>query len=85
MPIYVYENGAGERVEELRLYKDRDKCPEGYKRVSDPTRFSYSGHASNPTNMKDGVMKGYYQEECKAGSRWRSDYSKKQIKKAWSE
>ena len=85
MPIYVYENGAGDRVEELRLYKDRDKCPNGFTRVSDPPRFSSPGQARNPSDMKTGIMAGYYKEECVAGSRWKSDYSKKQIKKAWSE
>ena len=30
--------------------------------------------------MKEGVLRGYYQEECKSGSRWNSDFSKKQIK-----
>ncbi len=46
--------------------------------------MSFTGNASNPTNMKDGVLKGYYDQECKGG-RWKSDYSKKQIKKAWSD
>ena len=84
MPIYVYENESGVRIEEIRLLKDRDKCPNGYHRVSDPQPTSFTGTASNPTNMKEGVMKGYYNEECKAGSKWSSKYSKKQILKAWS-
>jgi|10_taG_2_1085330.scaffolds.fasta_scaffold01699_4 hypothetical protein len=85
MPIYVYENSKGERLEEIRLAKDKNKCPDGYHRVEAPQPIAFTGNAGNPTSMKDGVMRGYYQEECKNGSRWKSDFSKKQIKKAWSE
>lgn len=85
MPIYVYENKHGNRREEVRSIGDRDNAPEGYERVEEPQIISVSGNASNPTSMKDGVMAGYYKEECRAGSRWRSDFSKNQIKKAWSE
>jgi len=85
MPIYVYENEVGERIEEIRLAKDKDRCPEGYKRVHIPQPIALTGHATSPTNMKAGVMRGYYQEECNAGSRWSSKYSKAQIKKAWSD
>ena len=84
MPIYVYENDRGERIEEIRLAKDKDRCPAGYSRVKEPQAMSFTGNASNPTNMKDGVLKGYYDQECKGGG-WKSDYSKKQIKKAWSD
>ena len=83
MPIYVYENENGERIEEIRLAKDKDKCPDGYTRVATPQPIAFTGHAGNPTSMKEGVVKGYYQEECKHGSKWQSGYSKKQIKKAW--
>jgi len=84
MPIYVYENDKGERIEELRLPKDKDKCPAGFKRVFEPQPISFTGIASNPTNMRDGVLKGYYKKECEGGSEWKSDFSKKQIKTAWS-
>ena len=84
MPIYVYENDSGVRIEEIRLLKDRDKCPDGYHRATDPQPISLTGNASTPTDMKDGVMRGYYNEECKGGSKWSSQYSKQQILKAWS-
>ena len=84
MPLYVYSNDKGERIEELRLHKDRDRCPDGYKRVMEPLPVAFTGNVSNPTNMKDGVLKGYYNQECKHGSRWKSEFSKKQIKTAWS-
>jgi len=84
MPIYVYENESGVRIEEIRLLKDRDKCPDGFRRVPDPQPTSFTGNAQNPTNMAYGVLKGYYNEECNSGSRWSSKYSKKQILKAWS-
>jgi hypothetical protein len=84
MPLYVYENDEGERIEELRLSKDKDVCPEGYKRVNVPQPIAFTGIASNPASMKDGVLKGYYDQECKHGSKWKSEFSKKQIKQAWS-
>jgi hypothetical protein len=83
MPLYVYENDSGDRVEELRLSKDKDVCPEGYKRVVIPQPVAFTGVASNPSNMKDGVLKGYYKQECDHGSKWKSEFSKKQIKQAW--
>ena len=84
MPLYVYENDRGDRVEELRMSMDKDRCPEGYRRVSVPQQIAFTGSAPNPANMRDGVLKGYYDQECKQGSAWKSDFSKKQIKKAWS-
>lgn len=84
MPLYVYENDMGERIEELRLSKDRDRCPDGFTRVETPQPISFTGNSANPTNMKDGVLKGYYKQECDHGSRWKSEFSKNQIKQAWS-
>jgi len=84
MPLYVYENDKGERIEELRLPKDKDKCPNGFKRITAPQPISLTGVASNPASMKEGVLKGYYKQECSGGSRWKSEFSKKQIKNAWS-
>ncbi len=84
MPLYVYENDNGVKVEELRLSKDKDMCPEGYKRVDAPQPVAFTGRAQSPNNMKDGVLRGYYDQECKYGSKWKSEFSKKQIKKAWS-
>ena len=83
MPLYVYLNDMGERIEELRLLKDRDKCPSGFSRVDEPHAVSFTGVADNPTNMKAGVLKGYYNQEC-MGGKWKSEFSKKRIKKAWS-
>ena len=85
MPLYVYENERGDRVEELRSSKNKDNCPSGYRRVDTPQPIAFTGSASSPTNMRDGVLRGYYAQECKHGSAWKSDFSKKQIKKAWSE
>ena len=85
MPIYVYKNDRGEVIEEIRLAKDKDRCPDGYQRVQTPQPIALTGNASNPADMKSGVLRGYYQEECKGGSEWKSDFTKKQIKKAWSE
>ena len=84
MPLYVYENGEGNKIEELRLFKDRDRCPDGYKRVLNPQPISYTGTVSDPTDMRNSVLKGYYKHECKHGSRWSSEFSKNQIKTAWS-
>ena len=84
MPIYIYENESGDRIEEMRHISERDNAPAGFKRIEEPQLVSVSGIASSPTNMKEGVLKGYYREECNAGSRWKSDYSKSQIKKVWS-
>lgn len=83
MPIYVFQNGQGAQREMLAPMgaEEIEVDGEKWKRARVLTPFGVNTGAQ-PTSTRDQVRKGYYRMECEGG-RWRSGYSKKQIKKAW--
>lgn len=85
MPLYVYtaDDASGE---ELERFYHRD--PPSYIkqdgrtfRRSEITRFSTP---SVPEPMQgDAMLKGYHDQECAHGSRFRSRFDAETIKRAW--
>ncbi len=80
MPIREYENEDGEIVEILHGAQEVT-IPAGWRKVISAGSFS-TGSVREET-MGDKIKKGYYKEECKSGSRFKSQFSTKSIKKAW--
>jgi len=84
MPVYEYKADTGEVIELERPITERDDAPDGYTRLDFPTRISVPNGAYNENGMnKESVRRGYYEQEQKKGSRWRSKHSVKAIKTAW--
>lgn len=86
MPIYEYYHPAtGVRVEARRAIAERDLPPApGFVRCTVPSRVSPPGTRLSAPSMRDGVLRGYYQQEQRAGSRFQSAFTKDQIKAAWN-
>ena len=86
MPLYEYINSEhGLKVTLVRSMAERDlPVVLQFNRVEVPSSVSVVGFAENTNTTKHDVLKGYYKEECKGG-KWRSRYTKEQIKKAWSQ
>ena len=55
--------------------------PKGWKRLMSSGSFS-TGSVQEET-MADKIKKGYYKAECDSGSRFKSQFSVKSIKRAW--
>lgn len=85
MPVYVYQDGKGNRVELVKPVNERDNAPGGFKRITVPDRVFVPAGALPPTDMRSNIMKGYYKQECREGSRFKSSYTPKQIKAAWED
>ena len=84
MPVYEYQSDSGEVIELERPITERDNAPDGYTRVDFPSRISVPNGAMDENGMnKETIRRGYYNQEIKLGSRWRSKHSVKNIKKAW--
>ncbi len=89
MPIYQYRSEDGKLEETLhRSLEDRNLpvVVEGVtlKRVTVPERvFVLSG--AEFQNQRDDVLAGYHRKECAEGSRFKSEFTKEQIKQIWSE
>ena len=84
VPVYEYKADTGEVIELERPITERDDAPDGYTRMIFPSRISVPNGASDEKGMnKESVRRGYYEQEQKAGSRWRSKHSVKAIKTAW--
>jgi len=84
MPVYEYKSNTGEVVELERPITERDNAPDGYTRMIFPSRISVPNGASDEKGMnKESVRRGYYEQEQKMGSRWRTKHSVKAIKRAW--
>lgn len=84
MPLYIFENGNGETREELV-----SSCIKSFK-VDGETwdrapvqQVAMVGTPRKPDDQVAQIRKGYYEAECQGGSRFKSSYSKKQIKKIW--
>ena len=87
MPIYEYYHPAtGECVEAVRRVAERDTPPRpGFVRRSVPSRLGFvagQAHLAAPS-MREGVLRGYHRQEQHDGSRFRSAFTKAQIKAAW--
>ena len=87
MPIYQYEDTRNGSVVELeKAVAERDSVPRYLKRFSVPQKLTLVG-VGEPRENPDGVnmtnlMKGYYRQEQKLGSRFKSQYKPDQIKRA---
>lgn len=87
MPVYDYEildpvtGDVLETVSIPRLIEARDRI--SLRRCTVPNSIAIAGAARLPT-QRDEVLSGYYREECRHGSRFRSSYTKKQIADIWS-
>ena len=84
MPLYIFENGKGGTREELvnsciKSFKDDG---ETWERAQ-VQQVAMVGTPLKPDDQAASIRKGYYQAECQGGSRFKSSYSKNQIKKIW--
>ena len=87
MPIYQYEDTRNGSVVELeKTVAERDSVPRYLKRFQVPQRLSLVGVGEpldNPLGVNQtNLMKGYYRQEQKLGSRFRSQYTPDSIKRA---
>ena len=86
MPVYSYEDEeTGTRVDMRRPVEDRDKPIVLRRRKTVPDRVGVivAGANTEDGDFNKRIQKGYRQLEEKQGSRFRSGFSKKQIKKTW--
>jgi hypothetical protein len=81
MPFYDYLDHQRNTVSRCVPVAERDKQI-GLQRIT-VSPFSFPGHAVSPLDQKEGLRQGYYREECKQGSRFRSSYSKNTIRRVW--
>jgi hypothetical protein len=89
MPIYQYTDTRNGSVVELeKSVAERDSVPKYLKRFTVPQRLALVGVGEpldNPLGSnKTNIMKGYYRQEQKLGSRFKSEFSADQVKRAWS-
>lgn len=87
MPIYQYEDTRNGSVVELeKPVAERDSVPRYLKRFTVPQKLTLVG-VGEPQESPEGVnmtnlMKGYYRQEQKLGSRFKSRYKPDHIKRA---
>ena len=89
MPVYQYTDTRNGLVVELeKSVAERDSVPKYLKRFTVPQRLALVGVGDpldNPLGSnKTNIMKGYYRQEQKLGSRFKSEFSADQVKRAWS-
>jgi hypothetical protein len=89
MPIYQYTDTRNGSVVELeKSVAERDSVPKYLKRFTVPQRLALVGVGEpldNPLGTnKTNIIKGYYKQEQKLGSRFKSEFSADQVKRAWS-
>jgi len=87
MPVYQYEDTRNGSVVELeKAVAERDSVPRYLKRFSVPQRLTLVGVGEpldNPLGVNQtNLMKGYYRQEQKLGSRFKSRYTPDSIKRA---
>ena len=87
MPVYQYEDTRNGKVIELeKAVAERDKVPRYLKRFQVPARLALVGVVEpldNPLGVNQtNIMKGYYRQEQKLGSRFKSQYTPDSIKRA---
>lgn len=87
MPVYQYEDTRNGSVIELeKPVAERDSVPRYLKRFAVPQKLTLVG-VGEPHENPEGVnmtnlMKGYYRQEQKLGSRFKSQYKPDQIRRA---
>lgn len=82
MPLYEYELPDGTRAVRQCSVDKRDSFP-GWKRITVPdTVRVLTGSAPDP--FTSSVMQSYKRMEETQGSRFRSSYTKSQIRQAWA-
>lgn len=87
MPVYQYEDTRNGCVVELeKTVAERDSVPRYLKRFAVPQKLTLVG-VGEPRENPEGVnmtnlMKGYYRQEQKLGSKFKSQYTPDSIKRA---
>ena len=87
MPVYQYEDTRNGSVVELeKAVAERDSVPRYLKRFAVPQKLTLVG-VGEPHENPEGVnmtnlMKGYYRQEQKLGSRFKSQYKPDHIRRA---
>lgn len=88
MPIYEYENAAGERVEMFRPIARRDCGPKGFRRVINLTgRGLYTGRALDPTSADVAVPRAFRALEAtmpRDRIEKQTGFSVRQLKRTWN-
>lgn len=86
MPGYCYEVVRNGKVEGTLTMivpvKERDSV--FIRRKTVPDRVTVMGHAADPMHFESSVLGGYYKKEQREGSRFKSEFTKKQIKQIHS-
>jgi hypothetical protein len=87
MPVYEYEDTRNGKVVELeKTVAERDSVPRYLKRFTVPRKLTLVGVGEpldNPLGVNQtNLMKGYYRQEQKLGSRFKSQYTPDSIKRA---
>lgn len=84
MPLYTFTNEKGEEREELVSSSTRfiEEDGETWRR-QEVSMVMPVGFRTDPSTMESQVKRGYAETERRQGARWKSGYSKKQIKKIW--
>ena len=80
MPVYEYEDTRNGKVVELeKTVAERDSVPRYLKRFTVPRKLTLVGVGEpldNPLGVNEtNLMKGYYRQEQKLGSRFKSKYT----------
>lgn len=87
MPIYSFESSDGDVLDELVPLGTKKLKVNGknYVKKEVPEGFALMGVASGMPSQAEQVKSGYYKLEQTLGSKFlsKSDFSVKQIKKAW--
>jgi len=87
MPIYSFQSSGGDVVDELVPLGTTKIKVNGktYTKKEVPDGFALTGIASGMPSQAEQVKSGYHKLEQTLGSKFldRSDFSAKQIKKAW--
>ena len=86
MPIYQYTDTRNGSVVELeKSVAERDSVPKHLKRFTVPQRLALVGVGEpldNPLGVNQtNLMKGYYRQEQKLGSRFKSQFTPDSIKR----
>ena len=87
MPLYSFESEGGDVVEQLVPIGTARIDIDGirYARQAAPEGFALTGNAVGIPSQAEQVKDGYYKLEQTQGSRFlkKSQFTTKQIKKAW--
>ena len=87
MPLYSFESEGGDVVEQLVPIGTERIDIDGirYTRQAAPEGFALTGNAVGIPSQAEQVKDGYYKLEQTQGSRFlkKSQFTTKQIKKAW--